>query len=544
MTTTLTPYLKLRVSPELTPDASYNLYRIDTVGSTIFVTNTGNANLWSQGTINILPNSPDVGGTGTGGTLNVSISDQPLDLVAIYADDVTVSGNLSPAVLLLPDDVTAPTYYSGLKASNSLTGDTIWTLPTEDGAADQVITTDGAGQLGWTTILTSNLPQNNVRVGDGSAQAVNTDTSAVGDILADSTTGLTYKAGSIVNADISASALIARSKLSLGTADHVLINSAGGSLSSEAQLAITRGGTGAATAAAARTNLGLEIGTDVQAWNTQLDTIAAITPANDEILVGSGGSWIVADPASYYSILGLGTIATQDSDTVAITGGSIDDTAIGNITPAAVAATTFVTTSGSLDVDSAKALTIGATVGANDLTLGESTSTVVIPGNLTVQGTTTTVDTDTLAVADANITMNNGGDQSSANGTAGLTVTMSDATDVSLIYSSAAATRWLVGDLGSEVEIVDISTAQTLTNKTIPGSRNAKATWAPGDGATKTVVHSFGNSDVRVEVYDIDSGETEYPDSVVRTDSNTVDLVASVAPTGSGWRVLITEVGT
>lgn len=48
----------------------------------------------------------------------------------------------------------------------------------------------------------------------------------------------------IDNADIKAGAAIARSKLADGTADHVLINSGTGVMSSEPQLATTRGGTG------------------------------------------------------------------------------------------------------------------------------------------------------------------------------------------------------------------------------------------------------------------------------------------------------------
>lgn len=57
-------------------------------------------------------------------------------------------------------------------------------------------------------------------------------------------------ATSIVNADVSASAAIDRSKLASGSASHVLINDGSGVMSSEAALAITRGGTGAATALA------------------------------------------------------------------------------------------------------------------------------------------------------------------------------------------------------------------------------------------------------------------------------------------------------
>lgn len=51
-------------------------------------------------------------------------------------------------------------------------------------------------------------------------------------------------AGTIVNADINAAANIARTKLANGTADHVVINNGSGVLSSEAQLATSRGGTG------------------------------------------------------------------------------------------------------------------------------------------------------------------------------------------------------------------------------------------------------------------------------------------------------------
>jgi microcystin-dependent protein len=57
--------------------------------------------------------------------------------------------------------------------------------------------------------------------------------------------------GSILNTDVNASAAIDRSKLASGTASHVLINDGSGVMSSEANLAISRGGTGAATATAA-----------------------------------------------------------------------------------------------------------------------------------------------------------------------------------------------------------------------------------------------------------------------------------------------------
>ena len=45
-------------------------------------------------------------------------------------------------------------------------------------------------------------------------------------------------------------------------------------------IAVADGGTGASTAAAARTNLGLEIGTDVQAYDAQLDAWSAVSPSS------------------------------------------------------------------------------------------------------------------------------------------------------------------------------------------------------------------------------------------------------------------------
>ena len=53
----------------------------------------------------------------------------------------------------------------------------------------------------------------------------------------------TIQPGAVDNGKVAVGAAIARSKLASGTANHVLINDAGGVMSSEAQLALSRGGT-------------------------------------------------------------------------------------------------------------------------------------------------------------------------------------------------------------------------------------------------------------------------------------------------------------
>lgn len=62
-------------------------------------------------------------------------------------------------------------------------------------------------------------------------------------VVKSSSTGV-LSSSTIVDADVSASAAIARSKIANGSANHVVINSGAGALSSEAQLSTTRGGTG------------------------------------------------------------------------------------------------------------------------------------------------------------------------------------------------------------------------------------------------------------------------------------------------------------
>jgi uncharacterized cupin superfamily protein len=78
-----------------------------------------------------------------------------------------------------------------------------------------------------------------------------------------------------------------------------------------------------ANASTARTTLGLAIGSDVQAYNAQLAAFAALSNTDGNFVVGNGSTFVVESGATARTSLGLGSIATQASNNVSITGGSI-----------------------------------------------------------------------------------------------------------------------------------------------------------------------------------------------------------------------------
>lgn len=66
------------------------------------------------------------------------------------------------------------------------------------------------------------------------------------------------------------------------------------------------------------------------------------------------------------------------------------------------------------------------------------------------------------------------------------------------------------------------------------------ATWTTG--TTLAVTHNLGSRDVLIQIYSLDTFEDILVSSIVRTTLNSIDLTASEAPTGLGWKVLIRRI--
>jgi len=256
-------------------------------------------------------------------------------------------------------------------------------------------------------------------------------------------------------------------------------------------LAVANGGTGSTTESGARTALGLEIGTDVQAYDAQLADIAGMTPTDGNIIVGDGTNFVLESGATARTSLGLGTgdavtfngvtstanidlgstdgtdgyhligLNTPTSDYEAATKKYVDDS-VGSVsqtfagdsgsgsTTLGTQTFTFAGTSNEIETSvSGQTVTIGL---VDNPTM---TGNVIVTGNLTVQGTTTTVDSTTINVQNAFVFE---GSTDDANET---TLTVTDPTaDRTITLPDATGT------------VVLADNTATLTNKTIAFANN------------------------------------------------------------------------
>jgi len=154
---------------------------------------------------------------------------------------------------------------------------------------------------------------------------------------------------------------------------------------------------------------------------------------------------------------------------------------------------------------------------------------LIVSGDLTVNGTTTTVNSDTLEVVDPNITVNKGGTQASADlADAGLTVEMSDATDAVFGYDSTLTSKWKVGESGDLREVVTATHTQGLTNKTINADNNTITNLRHGDEVDdpSSDVHGVGLGNDVVGTGTIQTLQNKTIDGTSASGNNTISIDA------------------
>lgn len=207
---------------------------------------------------------------------------------------------------------------------------------------------------------------------------------------------------------------------------------------------------------------------------------------------------------------------------------------------------------------------------------------LVITGNLTVNGTTTTLNSTTLTVDDKNIELGSVASPSDTTADGG-GITLKGASDKTIVWTNstdswdfnqhvniASGTEFKIAGtsvltastLGSGVTASSLTSVGTITSGTWQGTTVAvakggtgattaaaarsnlgattKVTATIGDGSATAiaVTHSLSTDDVVVEVYDASSKETVICD-VDRTSTDAVTLTFATAPSSNAYKVVI-----
>jgi len=232
---------------------------------------------------------------------------------------------------------------------------------------------------------------------------------------------------------------------------------------------------------------------------------------------GSNGITVSGSP-----ITGAGTISLGLSN-LANSVLANDDVTFGTTTVALGGSSTSIAGLTALDF-AAGDRTIGASIGANNLTLAGSTSTVVIPGNLTVNGTTTTVNSNQVNIGDAILTLN--ADETGApSQNAGFEVERGTSANVQFIWNETDD-RW---DFGASYDVRANAFIGDLDGTAADASKwtNARTITLGGDASGSVSIDGSANVTLTVSVDGVQAN------SVALGTDTTGNYVATVSGSGA-----------
>ena len=375
---------------------------------------------------------------------------------------------------------------------------------------------------------------------------------------------------------------------------------------------------GAGMAALGSVSLGGSITVAVDGVLEDLDTLGA--PASDgQMIVATGaGAFQYESGATLRTSIGVDPAGTDNSTDVTlnttshdylslsgqeITLGTIqnDDLANSSITiDGQVTSLGGSVTTDNDDVSNANLLTALANLqssgGAADenIVIGtDSGDTIVITGNLQVSGTTTTVNSETVNIADNNIVLDSNNATSAPIDGAGITISGGTGDDVGLKWVAASTQFNLFSGAGlADFEARDVKVKTLTINNVLVTSTSNELNTLDGylgsvtefnylkdlydtgvtstefdylDGVTSniqtqldgkaasghaadvggatsvTINHNLGTRDVVVQLYDNTTYDTVYADTI-RLDTNNVRFLFKTAPAAAAYRCVITRI--
>lgn len=236
-------------------------------------------------------------------------------------------------------------------------------------------------------------------------------------------------------------------------------------------LAVARGGTGAGDASTARTNIGVVIGTDVQAHDAQLDDLAGLTPTKGNLIVGDGTNFVSIGVGSD------GNILTADS----AQGVGMAWAAGGSGGGGAPTTASYVTLGTDASLSDERVLTAGASISITDAGAGSTVTIAVSDAELAAIA-------GLVSAADRLPYFTGSGTASLATFTAAGRALVDDADATAQRTTLGLGTiATLAAPSGTVVGTSDTQTltAKTLTNPTI--TNYSETAYAPASGTAFTV---------------------------------------------------------
>ena len=422
----------------------------------------------------------DDGASGSGNGSAVASASAYSSVVEI----LNQASSTSAAFIKLLEDSDNGNHNVSLKAPAAIASNYSLVLPDGTGSANQVLKTDGAGNLDWvdqsvgytgfsitdgtntesvdsgntvtftggdgitaavsstdTLTISADLKANGGVVIESSELAVDLGASSITGTLAvsDGGTGATSASAARTALGVDAAGTDNSTNVTLVTTSHDYLSISGQAITLgpidlaadvTGDLPVAEGGTGASNASDARTNLGLAIGSDVQAYDAQLADVAGLTPSDGGFIVGDGTNFVVESAATARTSLGVDAAGTDNStnvtlagslDYITISGQEITRNAInlatdvtGSLPNANLANSSITVSDGSNSTARALGDTLTIQGTANEVTVTESSGTVTVAlpddvtigndltvnGNLNVVGTAVTFSAETTRIED------------------------------------------------------------------------------------------------------------------------------------------------